>query len=81
MVKRFFNAVFRIAGLIIILGAAIWGAVQPFYQLPYGDSVNKWLLFTFSAFILWNIREFFWDFSFWGSEVKKSFNDQPTYED
>jgi len=73
MVKRFFTAIFRLTGLIIVLAASLWGAVQPFYQLPYGSEVNKWLLFAFSLVILWNIKEFFYDLGFWGREIKTSY--------
>jgi hypothetical protein len=76
MVKRFFESVFRFALLLIVAAAVIWGAAQAFVELPYGKHINKWLLFSFSAVVIWNVKDLIWDLSFWGREIKKSYNGQ-----
>ena len=76
MVKRFFESAFRFVLLLVVAAVVLWGAAQPFVELPYSKDINKWLLFTFSIIMIWHVKDFMYDLSFWSREIKKTYNGQ-----
>lgn len=78
MVKRFFGSVVRIVALLVICVVTVWGIFQAFVELPHAGIINKWLLASFSAIMLWNIRDIGHDFLYWFRQAGKIYNANST---
>ena len=76
MVKRFFSSLSRLFFLTVVCAVAVWGVAQVFIVLPHSGEVNKWIVFSFSVFMVWSSKEIGYDYAYWFRCMKKALNQE-----